>query len=80
MKKKLMALAICGVVAGALQTQAQAQTVPELQQALLQAQKAAADAQKSAQQAQDALAQIQQAMAAAKNLKQHHKHPRVLAT
>ncbi len=69
MKKKLMALAICGVVAGALQTQAQAQTVPELQQALLQAQKAAADAQKSAQQAQDALAQIQQAMAAAKESK-----------
>jgi predicted porin len=60
MKKKLMALAILGALAGATQ----AQTVQDLQQALAQAQKAAADAQKAAQQAMDALAQIQQASAA----------------
>ncbi|HXA46782.1 MAG TPA: hypothetical protein VNW52_04065, partial [Burkholderiaceae bacterium] len=60
MKKKLMALAILGALAGTTQ----AQTVQDLQQALAQAQKAAADAQKAAQQAMDALAQIQQATAA----------------
>ncbi|MCU6435475.1 porin [Undibacterium sp. Jales W-56] len=62
MKKKLMAIAILGVLAGSTQ----AQSVQDLQQALVQAQKAAADAQKAAQQAQDALAQIQQATVAAK--------------
>ncbi|MFZ6813399.1 porin [Undibacterium sp. Rencai35W] len=62
MKKKLMAMAILGVLAGSVQ----AQSVQDLQQALAQAQKAAADAQKAAQQAQDALAQIQQATVAAK--------------
>lgn len=60
MKKKLMALAILGVLAGTTQ----AQSVQDLQQALVQAQKAAADAQKAAQQAQDALTQIQAAQAA----------------
>ncbi|MES2103546.1 MAG: porin [Pseudomonadota bacterium] len=62
MKKKLMAIAILGALAGT----AQAQSVQDLQQALAQAQKAAADAQKAAQQAQEALAQIQQATVAAK--------------
>ncbi|MFZ6845250.1 porin [Undibacterium sp. RuTC16W] len=62
MKKKLMAMAILGVLASSVQ----AQSVQDLQQALAQAQKAAADAQKAAQQAQDALAQIQQATVAAK--------------
>ncbi|MFZ6756168.1 porin [Undibacterium sp. Ji50W] len=61
MKKKLMALAILGALAGTTQ----AQSVQDLQQALAQAQKAAADAQKAAQQAQEALAQIQQATVAA---------------
>ncbi|MBC3885721.1 porin [Undibacterium griseum] len=62
MKKKLVALAIMAVFGSA----AQAQSVQELQQALIQAQKAAAEAQKAAQQAQDALMQIQQATAEAK--------------
>ncbi|WP_394778657.1 porin [Undibacterium sp.] len=66
MKKKLMAIAILGAMAGA----AQAQSVQDLQQALAQAQKAAADAQKAAQQAQDALAQIQQQTVAAKEAAQ----------
>lgn len=71
MKKKLMALAIMGVLAAS--TQAQAQSVEDLQQALLQAQKAAADAQRAAQQAQDALAQILQATASAKEAAQDAK-------
>ncbi|MES2068869.1 MAG: porin [Pseudomonadota bacterium] len=66
MKKKLMAIAILGALAGTTQ----AQSVQDLQQALAQAQKAAADAQKAAQQAQEALAQIQQATVAAKEAAQ----------
>lgn len=66
MKKKLMAIAILGALAGTTQ----AQSVQDLQQALVQAQKAAADAQKAAQQAQEALAQIQQATVAAKEATQ----------
>ena len=63
MNKKIIAVAIFGAMAGAVQ--AQSSSSQDLQQALAQAQKAAADAMQAAQQAQAALAQIQQASAAA---------------